>query len=981
MKTDLSEKSLEDIICESLVNDAGYQLGTSSDYLPDDAVDWAKLYAFLLHTQPQHVSELKLNTDSGKRKFLDRLGHEIQTRGVIEVLRNGVKCYPVTLKLMYPLPTEKNADAAEKFNANIFSVTRQLHHSASAPDDAIDLCLFVNGLPVLTAELKNQFTNQNTAHAVEQYKRDRKPETATLFRFKRAVAHFAIDDATIMFTTKLEGLDSYFIPFNKGYKDGAGNPPNPNGITTDYFWKETLSKPSLANILENYAQVIEKKDKKTGKIKEEQIFPRYHQLDVVRKLLADVKEQGIGKRYLIQHSAGSGKSNSIAWLAHQLTELEKNGKNVVDSVIVVTDRVNLDKQIRDTVKQFAQQSGVVAWAFKSGALKSAIEDGKKIIITTVHKFKYIVEDISSQAEKNFAILIDEAHSSQSGDLAAAMSLALSVEEKGEEDDVEDIINRLMSARRLLKNASYFAFTATPKNKTLEMFGVEKLEGDTKTFSPYHIYSMKQAIEERFIFDVLENYISADSHYRVIKTVAADEKYDKKKALKQIRAFVEKQPTPIKRKAAQMVTHFLANVSWKIDHQARAMVVTRGIESAIEYFNAIREMLEENGSKYKAMIAFSGEKTYHGEELTEEKLNGIPSGEIEETFRTGDYRILVVADKFQTGYDEPLLHTMYVDKELTDIKAVQTLSRLNRRTNPKKKDTCVIDFHQNEEGVKAAFSKFYHSTIQEGETDPNKLYDLQAKLERHEVYTEDEVETVVELLMTNAPRPQIDAVINQCVEKYLTLSDENKIAFKGGAKSFCRTYGFLATIIPTGEPMWEKLSHFFKLLVAKLPSPDDPDNTGEVLDQIDLESYRVEMKGNVELHEDIGIGIVDPNNPGQAHLKNPPIVERLSRIVDEFNTLWGGIPWTNRDSVWASLKEMPVQVAKEPKFVNALEGSDEQNAKIECESAILNLVVASLKDSTELYKQFQNDQSFKLWLKNWIFDEAKALVHEREKVRI
>lgn len=975
MKSDVSEKSLEDLICDSLVNDAGYRLGVSGDYLPVEAVDWTKLYEFLHRTQSSLCAMVSLNTEHGKRKFLDRLGHEIQTRGIIDVLRKGVKCYPVHFTLMYPLPTEKNVDAAAKFETNIFSVTRQLHHSASLPDDAIDLCLFINGLPILTAELKNSLTHQTTALAVEQYKRDRKPETATLFRFKRAVAHFAIDDATIMFTTKLEGAASFFIPFNKGWNDGAGNPPNPTGLKTEYFWKETLAKKSLANILWNYAQVVEKKDKKTGKVKETQIFPRYHQLEVVRKLLADVKASGIGKRYLIQHSAGSGKSNSIAWLAHQLTELERDGKALVDSVIVVTDRINLDKQIKDTVKQFAQQSGVVAWASRSGELKSAIEDGKKIIITTVHKFKYIVDDISSQADKMFAILIDEAHSSQSGDLAAAMSIALSVEERDADEDVEDIINRLMSARHLLKNASYFAFTATPKNKTLEMFGEARVEGDQRNFYPFHIYSMKQAIEERFIFDVLENYISADSHYRVVKKVAADEKYDKQKALKRIRAFVEKQPTPIKRKAAQMVTHFLANVSWKIDHEARAMVVTRGIESAIEYYYAIKEMLAENGSKYKAMIAFSGEKEYQGEMVTEESINGLPSSEIEETFRTGDYRILVVADKFQTGYDEPLLQTMYVDKELTDIKAVQTLSRLNRRTNPKKKDTCVIDFHQNAEGVRAAFAKFYHATMQEGETDPNKLYDLQYKLEEAEVYTAEDVGGVVEKFLTGAPRPEIDVILDRCVAKYMLLLDERKIAFKGGAKSFCRTYGFLAALIPTGEPSWEKLSHFLRLLVAKLPSPDDPDNTGEVLDQIDLESYRVEVKGNVDLHEDQGIGVVDPNNPGQAHQKKPPTIDRLSVIVEEFNTMWGGIKWTNRDNVWARLQEMPRQIAKEPKFVNALKGSDEQNAKIECESAIMNLVVASLKDSTELYKQFQDDQSFKLWLKSWIFAEAKELVKE------
>ena len=735
MKTDVSEKGLEDIIVDHLVAVNGYELGKSDDFDAKFAVDWPKLHGFLLKTQPLQVGELRLHEEGGKLKFLTRLNHEIESRGIVDVLRNGIKCYPVHLKLMYATPTEKNADAAAFFACNVFSVTRQLKHRGKETSaDAIDLCLFVNGLPVITCELKNAYTNQSTSDAVDQYKTDRRPELATLFRFKRCVGHFAVDDATIMYTTKLEGEKSFFIPFNKGWNDGAGNPPNPDGLKTDYFWKETLEKRSLANILENYAQVVEKKDNKTGKVKESLVFPRYHQIQVVRRLLADVRENGVGRRYLIQHSAGSGKSNSIAWLTHQLVELEKNGANVVDSVVVVTDRVNLDKQIRDTIRQFAQQSKLVAWASASGQLKAALEDNKKIVITTVHKFKYIADDIASQATKRFAIVIDEAHSSQSGDLAAEMNITLSGDERKEGEVVEDVINRLMESRQMMKNASYFAFTATPKNKTLEMFGERRVEGGKPVFRPYDYYSMKQAIEEKFIFDVLENYIPAKSYYRVVKTVEADEKFDEKKALKRIRAFVEGQKTPIRRKAAEMVTHFISQVSWRVNKEARAMVVTRGIVSAIEYYYAIKELLEETGSKYKPMIAFSGEKEYGGKVVTEETINGFPSADIEEAFRTGDWRILVVADKFQTGYDEPLLHTMYVDKELSDIKAVQTLSRLNRRTNPAKKDTCVIDFHDNEDAVREAFAKYYHSTKQVGDTDPNKLYDLQARLEAAEVYT-------------------------------------------------------------------------------------------------------------------------------------------------------------------------------------------------------------------------------------------------------
>ncbi len=972
-KADVSEKGLEDVIFEHLTEVEGYVPGTSADYDAVRAIDWPKLYGFLKATQYLQIGELALNTEVGRNKFLDRLNHEIESRGIIDVLRKGVKCYPAHITLMYATPTEKNAEAAAKFEANVFSVTRQLRHRGVEHGDAVDLCLFINGLPVITCELKNAFTGQYTADAVEQYKRDREPKVATLFRFKRCVAHFAVDDATIMYTTKLAGTASHFIPFDKGWDDGAGNPPNPNGLKTDYFWTETLSRASLANILENYAQVVEKKDKKTGQVKVTQLFPRYHQIDVVRKLLADVKTNGVGRRYLIQHSAGSGKSNSIAWLTHQLVELEKDGQNVVDSVVVVTDRVNLDKQIRDTIRQFAQQSRLVAWASRSGELKAALENDKKIVITTVHKFKYIADDIASQGSKRFAIVIDEAHSSQSGDLAAEMNIALSGDERREDEDVEDVINRLMESRQLLKNASYFAFTATPKNKTLEMFGVRQMEGGKPHFYPYHSYSMKQAIEERFIFDVLENYITAKSYYRVVKTVEANERFDKVRALKRIRAFVEGQSTPIRRKAAEMVEHFVSQISWRIDHEARAMVVTRGIKEAIAYYEAIRDLLAERGSKFKPMIAFSGEKDHGGKIVTEESINGFPSSEIEETFKTGDYRILVVADKFQTGYDEPLLHTMYVDKELSDIKAVQTLSRLNRRTNPAKKDTCIIDFHDNEDAVREAFAKYYHSTRQVGDTDPNKLYDLQARLEAAEVYGVDEVGKVVRLLLAGAPRPEIDAVIDVCVARYKDLNEDRKIAFKGGAKTFYRTYNFLAALLPMGEPTWEKLAHFLRLLIPKLPCPDDPDLSKGVLERVDLESYRVEVKGNIQLLSDRGVGEVEPNNPGTAHGKKEPEVELLSVIIDEFNTLWGGIKWTNADNVLMWIKRTPEMIAADEKFSNAVRFAGDENARLECEAAMKRLVVASLKDSTEFYKQFKENDAFRAWLMNRMFDRAKEIV--------
>lgn len=537
--TNTKENGLETLIVNWLVEHNGYEEGSNADYNKEYAIDKTRLFRFLEKTQPEQFELLGLNaSEQKKRAFLNRLQSELAKRGIIDVLRNGIKVYPADVILFYLTPSENNRKAKEQFAQNIFSVTRQLRYSSDANKLALDLCIFINGLPVITFELKNQLTKQNTNDAVEQYKTDRDPREL-LFSFKRCMVHFAVDDAQIKFCTKLAGKDSWFLPFNKGYNDGAGNPPNPNGIMTDYLWKDILTKEKLTLIIENYAQVVVDTDPDTKKKKEKQIFPRYHQLDVVTKLLADVKEHGVGKRYLIQHSAGSGKSNSIAWLAHQLIGLEQDGHPMLDSVIVVTDRKILDKQIRNTIKQFMQVSNTVVWAEHSGELRKAITDGKRIIITTVEKFPYIVSEIGPEHKNNhFAIIIDEAHSGQSGRNAAQMNLALSGRASDDVRDNEDKINIMMEGRKLLSNASYFAFTATPKNKTLETFGVAYEEAGEIKHKPFHVYTMKQAIQEGFILDVLKNYTVIDSYYKLIKTVEDDPMFDKKRAQKKLRSFVE-----------------------------------------------------------------------------------------------------------------------------------------------------------------------------------------------------------------------------------------------------------------------------------------------------------------------------------------------------------------------------------------------------------------------------------------------------------
>lgn len=971
MLANMKEQGLEALIIDYLVKNNGYELGKNADYNKDYAIDEARLIRFLETTQPEQFELLGLRTSHQKyAQFLNRLQGEIAKRGVVDVLRNGVKIYPASLVMFYMTPTDKNTAAKEMFEKNIFSVTRQLMYSKDNTKLALDFCIFINGLPIITCELKNQLTKQDVEDAVYQYKTDRDPKEL-LFQFKRCMVHLAVDDARIRFCTKLDGKKSWFLPFDKGYKDGAGNPPNPDGIMTDYLWKNILTKYELANIIENYAQVIENVDPDTKQKSYTQIFPRYHQLAVVEALLADVKENGIGKRYLIQHSAGSGKSNSIAWLAHQLVGLENGGETIVDSVIVVTDRVNLDKQIRDTIKQFMQVSNTVAWAERSGDLKNAITNGKKIIITTVHKFPFILDDIgTSHKSSKFAIIIDEAHSSQSGSMSAKMNIALSGEFIPEDDEsTEEKIIKLMEGRKMLSNASYFAFTATPKNKTLEMFGVPVPQPDgTVKHYPFHIYTMKQAIQEGFIMDVLKYYTPIKSYYKLEKTITDDPMFDKKKAQKKLRSFVESNEYAISQKAAMMIEHFHEQViaKGKIGGKARAMVVTSSILRAIEYYYAITKCLENRKSPYKAIIAFSGDKEYNGKVLNESTINGFPSNQIEKEFKKEPYRFLIVADKFQTGYDEPLLHTMYVDKILTDIKAVQTLSRLNR-AHPQKFDTFVLDFANDAEEIEKAFSTYYKTTILSSETDPNKLYDLISTMEQHQVYTDYHVNTFIELYLNGAERDKLDPILDACTSLYNDLDEDGQVEFKSSAKAFVRTYGFLGAILPYGNEEWEKLSIFLNLLLPKLPSPKEDDLSAGILEAIDLDSYRAEAKAMISIQledEDVEVGPV-PTSVGTGKL--PPELELLTSILTTFNDLFGNIPWTDTDNVRRQVAEIPAMVSRDEKYQNAMKNSDKQNARIESERALKSVIFNIMADNMELFKQFNDNPSFKKWLSDMVFN--------------
>ena len=990
MTTDTSEKGLESLICTALTGapcdspqggaiaerpssyGAGWMCGDSHDYNREHCVDLAQLSAFLKDTQPNAAESLGLDEDGPTRlRFLARLQGEVAKRGTIDVLRNGIKHGPHQLDLMYGTPSPGNEKAKTLYEQNRFSVTRQLHYSRDQAQLALDLCLFINGLPIATFELKNSLTKQTVDAAVEQYKRDRNPREK-LFELGRCLAHFAVDDHEVKFCTHLRGKESWFLPFNLGWNDGAGNPPNPNGLKTDYLWKQVLTREGLTDIIENYAQIVESEDPKTRRKKREQIWPRYHQLDVVRRLLADVSSRGAGPKYLIQHSAGSGKSNSIAWLAHQLIGLEQDGETILDSIIVVTDRRVLDKQIRDTIRQFAQVGAVVGHAERAGDLRRFIETGKKIIVSTVQKFPYILDEIGNEHRgRSFAIIVDEAHSSQGGRVAAAMSGALG-EAGAEEDDetTEDKINRLMESRKLLSNASYFAFTATPKNKTLEIFGDPYPQPDGKVrHRPFHAYTMKQAIQEGFIIDVLERYTPVDSYYRLVKTVEADPEFDTKKAKSKLRRYVENNEHAIRLKAEIMVDHFHEQVIElrKNGGQARAMVVTGSIEHAIRYYHAIRDYLVERKSPYRAIVAFSGEHEYGGAKVTEASINGFSSNLIADNIQKEPYRFLVCAEKFQTGYDEPLLHTMYVDKVLSGIRAVQTLSRLNR-AHPKKHDTFVLDFTNDVDTIQEAFADYYRTTILSDETDPDKLHDLKATLDGSQIYNEAQIDNLVESYLAGADRDRLDPILDTCVAEYRQQLDEDgQVAFKGGAKAFLRTYDFLASILPYTNAEWEKLSIFLNFLVPKLPAPIEEDLSKGILEAIDMDSYRVEKQAVMDIQLTDDDAEIEPVPTSGGGYQPEPEMDPLSKIISDFNVQFGDIEWKDQDKIERVIaEELPTKVAGDRAYQNAMANSDEQNARIEHDKALERAMTELLADHTELFKLFSDNDSFRRWLSEMVF---------------
>lgn len=954
------EAELENNIIEYLVSNQGYVYIKSDEmkisFDRKYAFDEKRLLEFIKTSQPDEFDILRLDTDSGKEKFYKQLDTSIRQNGIVAVLKNGIKCYPSSGTIIfYHALDPKRPSSYDEFKMNIFSVTNQLTYSDKNKGLELDLAIFVNGLPIITMELKSRASSTGWTYkdAEEQYKNDRDPKE-TLFSFKRCIAHFAVDENFITFATKLDGKNTRFMPFNKGTTvGGSGNPINDSGTMTDYLWKVFLKKETLTNLIRDFAYISVDKVKKTETL----IFPRYHQYRVVTRLVEDVRKNGVGSRYLIQHSAGSGKSNSITWLAYRLVEVDYKDQKAFDSVIVVTDRLNLDKQINDNIRKFIDEKSVVGHAGSSTDLKNMLIDGKKIIITTVQKFPYLLEKIGTDLKgKNFAIIIDEAHSSQSGRAAASLNMAVSGSLGNEDEfEIEDKLNELIEARKMPENASFFAFTATPKAKTIQMFG-----------SVFDLYSMKQAIEEGFILDVLKNYTHYENYYKIYKTIEDNPDFDKKKAQKKIRNYVEGQEFPIREKGEVMVNHFLANTVNKINGKAKAMIITQSILRAIEYYHIVSELLKNSNTGYEALVAFSGEKEYKGKIVTETSLNGFSDKETPEKFKQDKYKFLIVADKYQTGYDEPLLHTMYVDKVLNDVKAVQTLSRLNRSAKYKI-DTCVIDFANEPEHILEAFQPYYKETKLEGETDPNKLHNLLSMLDAKYVYEEDEVDRLVDLFLKNSPRSFIDSIVDKSVERYTALSEEDQVEFKSGVKSFIRTYNFLASILPIGQVDWEKKVIFFEQLIHRLPTPEGDDLSAGILESVDLESYRLEKKNTIDIILEDEDGKVEGLGIG-AGKKNEVELDTLENIVSTFNDIFGNIDWQDKDNVARQIKELPEMVMKNEKFKNALKNSDIENIKREYHSALKEVFRIIMVDNMELFGQWTNNSNFSKWLNDTIFDE-------------
>ncbi len=965
----------------------GYYMGDSNDYNAKYAIDETRFWHFLKTTQNEELEKLQRAAD-WKLKILERYNRMVKKYGILRLLRKGLEVEDAHFTLLYQLPMASSSQAVkDNFEKNEFSVSRQIRYNLENAREEIDMVVFVNGIAIASLELKNQWTGQNAkVHGIKQYKYDRDIRQP-LLNFGRCIVHFAIDTDDVYMCTKLAGSKSFFLPFNKGHNNGKGNPPNPFGHKSAYLWKEVFTRESLANIIQHFVRFDGKSTDALSK--RTLFFPRYHQMDVVRKIISHASKNGVDHSYLIQHSAGSGKSNSITWAAYQLIEVYPEheelpgakGKNnpLFDSVIVVTDRRLLDKQLRENIKEFSEVKNIIAPAFSSKDLRESLEQGKKIIITTIQKFPFIVDGIADLSDQRFAVIIDEAHSSQSGTAAGKMNQAMGMAQyKEEDDDTQDKILKAIQARKMKGNASYLAFTATPKNATLERFGTQQEDG---SFIPFHLYSMKQAIEEGFILDVLANYTTYKSYYEIEKSIEDNPLFDTKKAQKKLRAYVERDKRTIATKAEIMIEHFMSKVynTKKLKGKAKAMVVTQNIQSAIRYFQAMSKIIDDKGNPFKIAVAFSGKKEVDGIEYTEAELNGFGEKDTRDKFDTDKYRILVVANKYLTGFDQPKLCTMYVDKKLQGVLAVQALSRLNRAANKlgkKTEDLFVLDFFNQVDDIKASFDPFYTSTSLSKATDINVLHELKGTLDDVGVYEWSEVESFVKKYFDGEEAQQLSPIIDVAANRFnneLALEDDEKADFKIKAKQFVKIYGQMASIMPYEVLDWEKLFWFLKFIIPKLIVVTKEDELiDELLESVDLSTYGLER---TRLNHTIGLDDsateLDPQNPnprgahGSDEERDP-----LDEIIKTFNERWfhgwEATPEDQRVKFVMLNKHMQAH----PDFqAKVAENRDAQNREIALKKIMDDVMREQRKKELDLYKLYAKDESFYQAL----FDTMKRMI--------
>ncbi len=990
-----TELTFEEAIESSLLENGGYKKGSSSHFDANLGLFPTYIFDFLKESQPALWSKIEnIHKSDVETKVLQRLVKEIDSRGSLDVLRNGFTDYGVKFKMAFFRPESTlNPESEVLYQKNHLSVTRQVYYERNGKN-SLDMVLALNGIPVATIELKNQFSGQNVSNAQKQYVFDREP-TEPIFQFKkRALVHFAVDTDECFMTTKLAGKNTRYLPFNLGYNNGAGNPPNKEGYRTSYLWEYAWAKDSFMDIIGRFMHLSVEEYEIGGikKTKESLIFPRLHQMQVVRKLTNHAKEHGAGKNYLIQHSAGSGKSNSIAWLSYRLSSLHnEQNERVFDSVIVITDRKVLDNQLQNTIYQFEHKEGVVQKIDKdSQQLADAISAGSNIIITTLQKFPFILDKIGEIKSRKYAVIIDEAHSSQGGEATKKMKEVLSAKsleeaeqqemDSGLDEDAEDQIRKSMEARGQQNNLSFFAFTATPKNKTVEVFGTPDSQGIPK---PFHLYSMKQAIEEGFILDVLKNYTTYKTYFKLSKEIEEDPNVNKKAASRAIGRFMSLHPHNLAQKTEVMVEHFRQVVSKKIGGQAKAMVVTSSRLHAVRYKEEFDKYISDKGySDIKTLVAFSGKVMYdaYPEGVTEVELNGFKEKELPKKFASDEYQLLLVADKYQTGFDQPLLHTMYVDKKLSGVKCVQTLSRLNRMCAGKE-DTFILDFANETEEILESFQPYYELTTVQETTDPNRLYDLKTEIEKAQVIWQSEVDNFCNVFFKDAQvlskndQGKLNAYIDPAVERYKQLPEEtqqgdivNDISqenFKHTLQTFSRTYSFLTQIMPFADVELEKLFTYGRFLLKKLPRKSQSDRF-QLGDEVSLEYYRLQKvaEQSIVMESQGEYGLEGGNEAGIRMTKEEKAA--LSEIITVINKRFG-TEFTDADKLIFD-QVIEDMIADEKLSVQAKSNSID-NFKFGFDEVYLDKWIGRMDQNQDIFSKIMDDKEFGELVRNYMLKKV------------